>query len=168
MVLRRHLLMTATRRVHIRDVRNFTGRGADTTLLFTVGTVRSLRATGMVLRVRRSSTMARCSGRFSTFARLGHLALLFFCYSVHDAGDLHVFGLGELSEDGLQLATLNQTGQLEVVLRAVLHLCVGVPRVLDQVAAPHALLLNRESLRAMLVRQLDAHRDVKRRRGQQT
>ena len=59
---------------------------------------------------------------------------------VHDAGDLEVLGLRELSQDGLQLRSLDQTCKLEVVLSAILQIAVDVARVVDQVASPHTLL----------------------------
>lgn len=51
-------------------------------------------------------------------------------HHVHYAGDFHVLRLGELAEDGLELRALDKTGQLEVVLGAVLHISVSVPGVL--------------------------------------
>ena len=59
---------------------------------------------------------------------------------VHDAGDLKVLGLRELSQDGLQLRSLDQTCKLEVVLSAILQIAVDVARVVNQVASPHTLL----------------------------
>lgn len=76
---------------------------------------------------------------------------------VHNAGDLHELRLGELAEDGLELGALDETGQLEVVLGAVLHVCVRVAGVIDQIAAPDGLL-DGESL--TLIRQLNTHRNV--------
>lgn len=70
------------------------------------------------------------------FGGLGDLGLLLGCDVVHDACDLHEFRLGELAQNRLKLGALDQTGQLEVVLRAVLHVGVCVPGVIDQVAAP--------------------------------
>ena len=76
---------------------------------------------------------------------------------VHNASDLHELRLGELAEDGLELGALDETGQLEVVLGAVLHVCVRVAGVIDQIAAPDGLL-DGESL--TLIRQLNTHRNV--------
>ena len=61
-------------------------------------------------------------------------------HHVHYAGDFHVLWLGELAEDGLELRALDKTGQLEVVLGAVLHISVGVPRVLNEITTPDTLL----------------------------
>ena len=96
-------------------------------------------------------------GWLSRLGSLGDLGLLLGCNVVHNAGDLHELRLGELAEDGLELGALDETGQLEVVLGTVLHVCVRVPGVIDQIAAPDGLL-DGESL--ALIRQLNTHRNV--------
>ena len=76
---------------------------------------------------------------------------------VHDAGDLHEFGLSELAKDGLKFRALDQACELEVILGAVLHVRVSVASVIDQITAPNRLL-NRKSL--TLIWQLDAHCNI--------
>ena len=85
------------------------------------------------------------------------MRFLFGSYHVHNSGDFHEFGLREFPQDGLKLRPLDQTGQLEVVLGAVFHVCVCVASIIDQVATPHALL---DSDALSLARQLNAHSNV--------
>ena len=101
--------------------------------------------------------MTRRRGWLSRLGRLCHLGFLFGCDHIHNPGYLHELGLSEFPQDGLQFRALYKTGQLEVILGAVLHVCVCVSRILDQVAAPYALL-DPDTL--ILIGQLNAHRDI--------
>ena len=88
---------------------------------------------------------------------LRNLLVMLLSYSVHDAGDLKELRLGEFAQNCLQLRTLDQTRQLEVVLGTVLKVAVLVTRVLDQIPGPHALLARSG---ASAIRQLDAQGHV--------
>ena len=83
---------------------------------------------------------------------------------VHNSGDFHELGLGKLPQDGLQLRALDQTGQLEVILGTMFHVCVRVASIINQVATPDALL---DANTLTLIGQLNAHRNVNSRRCEQ-
>ena len=69
------------------------------------------------------------------------------CDDVHDPGDLHELRLSEFAKDGLELRTLDETCQLEVVLSTVLQIAVSVASVLNKVPCPHALLAGPTAVR---------------------
>ena len=69
------------------------------------------------------------------------------CDNVHDPGDLHELRLSEFAKDGLELRTLDETCQLEVVLSAVLQITVSVAGIFNKVSCPHALLAGSTAIR---------------------
>jgi len=81
---------------------------------------------------------------------------------VHDARHFEELWLRELAQNSLQLGPLNQTGQLEVVLGAVLKIAVLIPCVLHEVSCPNGLLTL--TVATVLVLELDAHCHIQCRR----
>ena len=164
-ILSGHLFLTSTGRIHIGNVCDFARWAARSALLLSIWAICRLNAADLLRVSARLRAITGHLGGFRRFGGLCHLGLLLGRDVIHDSGNLHELRLGELAEDGLEFWTLDQTCQLEVVLGAVLHVRIRVARVINQVPAPYRLL-NRESL--ALIRQLNTHRNVNSRWGQQT